>query len=174
MNARRAANTGNSQGRRKMSTRSCDDIPSGMTPTQQAADQWENDNHDYLEGLPEDARAELESAIADEDWQGALDVMDANYEYGHGNAIDEFREKVVNKEAYDVSQQDAADSAYSDLIDALGENPELSTDEIGRELMDRAVPEHLANEARLLLVLDASEQRTLADLLGRLGASLGA
>ena len=44
----------------------------------------------------------------------------------------------------------------------------------GRELMDRAVPEHLANEARLLSVLDASELRTLADLLGRLGASLGA
>ena len=43
----------------------------------------------------------------------------------------------------------------------------------GRELMDRAVPEHLANEARLLSVLDASERRTLADLLGRLGASLG-
>ncbi|WP_413785754.1 MarR family winged helix-turn-helix transcriptional regulator [Intrasporangium zincisolvens] len=45
--------------------------------------------------------------------------------------------------------------------------------EAGRELMDRAVPEHLANEARLLSALDASERRALADLLGRLGASLG-
>lgn len=43
----------------------------------------------------------------------------------------------------------------------------------GRELIDRAVPEHLANEARLLEPLSPSEQATLARLLGKLGASLG-
>jgi DNA-binding MarR family transcriptional regulator len=43
----------------------------------------------------------------------------------------------------------------------------------GLELTDRAVPEHLANEARLLEPLSAAEQATLARLLGKLGASLG-
>jgi DNA-binding MarR family transcriptional regulator len=43
----------------------------------------------------------------------------------------------------------------------------------GLELTDRAVPEHLANEARLLEPLSAAERSTLARLLGKLGASLG-
>ncbi|WP_020143700.1 MarR family winged helix-turn-helix transcriptional regulator [Terracoccus sp. 273MFTsu3.1] len=43
----------------------------------------------------------------------------------------------------------------------------------GRELIDRAAPEHFANEARLLEPLTASERATLARLLGKLGASLG-
>jgi DNA-binding MarR family transcriptional regulator len=43
----------------------------------------------------------------------------------------------------------------------------------GRRLIDRAVPEHFANEARLLEPLTASERRTLATLLGKLGGSLG-
>ena len=43
----------------------------------------------------------------------------------------------------------------------------------GLELTDRAVPEHLANEARLLDPLSAAERATLARLLGKLGASLG-
>ena len=45
--------------------------------------------------------------------------------------------------------------------------------EKGRELIDRAAPEHFANEARLLEPLTASERATLARLLGKLGASLG-
>ena len=45
--------------------------------------------------------------------------------------------------------------------------------EKGRELIDRAAPEHFANEARLLEPLSASERATLARLLGKLGASLG-
>lgn len=43
----------------------------------------------------------------------------------------------------------------------------------GRELIDRAAPEHFANEARLLEPLTTSERATLARLLGKLGASLG-
>ena len=43
----------------------------------------------------------------------------------------------------------------------------------GLELTDRAVPEHLANEARLLEPLTTAERATLARLLGKLGASLG-
>ena len=43
----------------------------------------------------------------------------------------------------------------------------------GRELIDRAAPEHFANEARLLAPLTATERTTLARLLGTLGASLG-
>jgi DNA-binding MarR family transcriptional regulator len=42
----------------------------------------------------------------------------------------------------------------------------------GLELTDRVVPEHLANEARLLEPLTTAEQATLARLLGMLGASL--
>ncbi len=45
--------------------------------------------------------------------------------------------------------------------------------EKGRELIDRAAPEHFANEARLLEPLTSSERETLARLLGKLGASLG-
>jgi DNA-binding MarR family transcriptional regulator len=45
--------------------------------------------------------------------------------------------------------------------------------EKGRELIDRAAPEHFANEARLLEPLTARERATLAGLLGKLGASLG-
>jgi len=45
--------------------------------------------------------------------------------------------------------------------------------EKGRERIDRAAPEHFANEARLLEPLSASERATLARLLGKLGASLG-
>ena len=43
----------------------------------------------------------------------------------------------------------------------------------GRRLIDRAVPEHFANEARLLEPLSAGERATLARLLGKLGESLG-
>jgi DNA-binding MarR family transcriptional regulator len=43
----------------------------------------------------------------------------------------------------------------------------------GRELIDRAAPEHFANEARLLEPLSAGERATLARLLGKLGESLG-
>ncbi|MEW1955827.1 MarR family transcriptional regulator [Terrabacter sp. NPDC080008] len=43
----------------------------------------------------------------------------------------------------------------------------------GRELMDRAVEAHLANEARLLEALTAADRSTLADLLAKLGRSLG-
>ncbi len=45
--------------------------------------------------------------------------------------------------------------------------------EKGRELIDRAAPEHFANEARLLEPLSGAERATLARLLGKLGASLG-
>jgi DNA-binding MarR family transcriptional regulator len=45
--------------------------------------------------------------------------------------------------------------------------------EKGRELIDRAAPEHFANEARLLEPLSAGERTTLARLLGKLGESLG-
>ena len=44
----------------------------------------------------------------------------------------------------------------------------------GRALMDRAVPEHLANEDRLLSSLSRAERDTLALLLAKLAASLGA
>ena len=44
---------------------------------------------------------------------------------------------------------------------------------VGLELIDRAVTEHLANEARLLESLTPSERATLAALLARLGDSLG-
>ena len=45
--------------------------------------------------------------------------------------------------------------------------------EKGRELIDRAAPEHFANEARLLQPLSAGERATLARLLGKLAESLG-
>jgi DNA-binding MarR family transcriptional regulator len=45
--------------------------------------------------------------------------------------------------------------------------------ETGRELIDRAAPEHFANEARLLEPLTATERATLARLLVKLGAPLG-
>jgi len=45
--------------------------------------------------------------------------------------------------------------------------------EKGRELIDRAAPEHFANEARLLEPLSAGERATLARLLGKLAESLG-
>jgi DNA-binding MarR family transcriptional regulator len=43
----------------------------------------------------------------------------------------------------------------------------------GRELIDRAAPEHFANEARLLEPLTETERETLARLLAKLGAPLG-
>jgi DNA-binding MarR family transcriptional regulator len=43
----------------------------------------------------------------------------------------------------------------------------------GRELIDRAAPEHFANEARLLEPLTEAERTTLARLLAKLGAPLG-
>ena len=43
----------------------------------------------------------------------------------------------------------------------------------GRELIDRAVPAHLANEARLLAALSDRERTQLAGLLGKLAESLG-
>jgi DNA-binding MarR family transcriptional regulator len=44
----------------------------------------------------------------------------------------------------------------------------------GRELIDAAMADHLANERRLLGPLTAAERRTLATLLAKLGMSLGA
>ncbi|GAB3051267.1 MarR family transcriptional regulator [Intrasporangium mesophilum] len=44
----------------------------------------------------------------------------------------------------------------------------------GRDLIDAAMADHLANERRLLESLTASERRTLATLLAKLGAGLGA
>lgn len=43
----------------------------------------------------------------------------------------------------------------------------------GRALLDRVVPEHLANEARLLEPLTDDEKATLAALLGKLATDLG-
>lgn len=43
----------------------------------------------------------------------------------------------------------------------------------GRAVIDVAMADHVANEARLLAGLDAEERRALGDLLGRLAASLG-
>lgn len=43
----------------------------------------------------------------------------------------------------------------------------------GRRLIDRAMPEHLANEARLLEPLSSRERDQLAGLLGKLAVSLG-
>ena len=45
--------------------------------------------------------------------------------------------------------------------------------EVGRELIDDAMAEHLANEARLLAPLTTAERHTLSGLLATLGASLG-
>ena len=44
----------------------------------------------------------------------------------------------------------------------------------GRDLIDMAIADHLANEQRLLGALTLSERDTLARLLGKLGTSLGA
>ncbi|GAA4398380.1 MarR family transcriptional regulator [Fodinibacter luteus] len=44
----------------------------------------------------------------------------------------------------------------------------------GRRVIDAAMVDHVANEARLLAGLDADERATLADLLARLATSLGA
>jgi DNA-binding MarR family transcriptional regulator len=43
----------------------------------------------------------------------------------------------------------------------------------GRRLIDVAMEEHVANEARLLAGLDPADRTALGDLLGRLAASLG-
>lgn len=42
----------------------------------------------------------------------------------------------------------------------------------GREVIDQAVSDHLANEARLLSGLSAEQRPTLADLLREFDASL--
>lgn len=42
----------------------------------------------------------------------------------------------------------------------------------GRRLMDEALPQHLANEERLLSPLTSRERETLATLLAKLGSSL--
>jgi len=44
----------------------------------------------------------------------------------------------------------------------------------GRKVIDAAMDEHVSNEARLLAGLDPRERAQLADLLGRLAATLGA
>ena len=44
----------------------------------------------------------------------------------------------------------------------------------GRRVIDAAMDEHVANEARLLAGLDPEERSALGDLLARLAASLGA
>ncbi len=43
----------------------------------------------------------------------------------------------------------------------------------GRRVIDAAMDEHVVNEARLLAGLDPDERAALADLLGRLAATLG-
>ena len=43
----------------------------------------------------------------------------------------------------------------------------------GRRLIDAAMEDHVANEARLLAGLDSADRSALGDLLGRLAASLG-
>ncbi len=43
----------------------------------------------------------------------------------------------------------------------------------GRRLIDAAMDDHVANEARLLAGLDPAERSALRDLLGRLATSLG-
>ena len=43
----------------------------------------------------------------------------------------------------------------------------------GRRVIDAAMEEHVANEARLLAGLDADDRARLGDLLGRLATSLG-
>lgn len=43
----------------------------------------------------------------------------------------------------------------------------------GRRVIDAAMEDHVANEARLLGALEAGEREALAGLLGRLAASLG-
>jgi DNA-binding MarR family transcriptional regulator len=42
----------------------------------------------------------------------------------------------------------------------------------GKELVDRALPEHLANEERILAALDPAERRRLDELLGKLLSAL--
>ena len=44
----------------------------------------------------------------------------------------------------------------------------------GRRVIDAAMDEHVANEARLLAGLDPDERSALGDLLARLASSLGA
>ena len=44
---------------------------------------------------------------------------------------------------------------------------------VGRRLIDAAMEDHVANEARLLAGLDPADRSALGDLLGRLAASLG-
>jgi DNA-binding MarR family transcriptional regulator len=43
----------------------------------------------------------------------------------------------------------------------------------GRDVIDAAMADHLANEGRLLATLTDGERRSLATLLAKLGASLG-
>jgi DNA-binding MarR family transcriptional regulator len=43
----------------------------------------------------------------------------------------------------------------------------------GRRVIDAAMEEHVANEARLLAGLDADDRARLGGLLGRLATSLG-
>lgn len=68
------------------------------------------------------------------------------------------------EEAGLVERRVSADDRRSRIVALTGK---------GRELIDRAVAEHFANEARLLEPLTPSERATLARLLGKLGASLG-
>lgn len=56
---------------------------------------------------------------------------------------------------------------------ADGRSRPVSLTRAGRDLIDRAMTAHAANEARLLAGLSARDRDTLARLLGRLAASLG-
>jgi hypothetical protein len=117
-----------------------DDFATGMSPRQKAADKWENDHFDYLESLDEDVRADIEGDLADENYSGALQTMEANYEFGHGDAIDSFREEVADFEQTQVKKGDEQSDALNALRDMAGENgdnPNFSMDEAGRELMNQ-------------------------------------
>ncbi|GAB3728170.1 MarR family winged helix-turn-helix transcriptional regulator [Nocardiopsis nanhaiensis] len=62
---------------------------------------------------------------------------------------------------------------YREVDPASRRRTLVTLTEKGRELVDRVVEGHVANEARLLEALDRTEQAQLADLLRRLLVSLG-
>ena len=57
--------------------------------------------------------------------------------------------------------------------DADGRSVRVTLTDEGRALIDRALPDHLANERRLLAALTAGEQQQLAETLPKLLQSLG-
>jgi len=57
--------------------------------------------------------------------------------------------------------------------DSDGRSRTVALTPAGRDVIDTAMVEHLANENRLLAGLDPADRAALADLLGRLAMSLG-